>query len=728
MVKDDGTTESVFFKDFAEERLPLFRTHPLFGVRPHKKIEKTLTLEERAITRDDGERLEIQVDATTDWTKNTDYEHAEAMQQLQEQKAVIKWVVTWLKEKLEGMDEQRSIPGIRNAAVDVAQLLDSDDYESLAKGLTLLSDSVQDFGTGASICEDEDFGSDDYCLLYEASRRLHSSQIIAAIFLENAITNNKVRSEDVEALQEIIKGLKSEDAETRRTAEDTLIALQEKIEEETEITTCHDDSTNIECTVHTSISYLDDVYPFSYRARPEFGGYYNDPNNPWNFGYTTVAPGLPLGPRPIGMGNKYIMEYDRNFDEVKISGIDNSWYPGAYKSLEMRSMGHYLMTSMLCGPDSLDDNGDLTGFNDWLGVLPYFKPPRVPLTNNNNDYCGKVTHNSFPKAIWDGIRNENDSTNESNELQITRAYKGFADLMYHELSDDITGEKFKNWWQERVLSSMIQLIESRVDEVQEHVNNLAVEALTADFWFQDTFTMGEPTNITENIVEEFELYFETVFDPIYDLGRTNMVGSAGPLFDGENADAEREEYYLTYWDDLKVEIIDGLRSIGQQLKVSRLNGAAAYAKFALETMPKMIYLFQTYDEAFFQIMKAAKEASENQRYLHPMISYGKQAGVPASEQVKAPDQKTTMYIANRAYAHLMKSLIGFQRILELSYDPVILDHMNPVDRGASIVTASTFGPDGSPALEAVRGEDGVFGVDPAIEPYEAFEVDFTGEN
>ena len=350
----------------------------------------------------------------------------------------------------------------------------------------------------------------------------------------------------------------------------------------------------------------------------------------------------------------------------------------------MGSMAHYQMTSILCGPDSLDESSKLVGVNDWLGTLPYFRPPRLPLKNGSDYYCSAVTNRTQPRNIWNHIPNGDPSQ---------RAYNGLVDLLYHELDPRITGERgiqFESWWKEKATRPTLELLWTHVGKIQEYIGQLAGEVLSGDSPFLDALSLGEKNNITENIVEQFQFYFQIVFDPIYKQGADHFVEESlprslsldSPPYQVQGLDQHldhqyknqmerRLEFKNTYWEDLKVEIIDGFRRIPRELKFSEESAMKAIQALG-RSLIKFEYLFQIYDNIFYE--DRVKKYKEKQgHYEHPILSlspqvFGKSLGYTQTHYPKSMEQEPTptyRFVAKRTYGAMTQALYDYYIIFSL---------------------------------------------------------------
>ncbi len=602
---------------FAEEKYPAFRTHPLFGVRPHDKIKTTVQEDERGRP------------AVPQWNGVFEEEHSHALWQLNAQKANLRHIANYVAQVIEATTNNLA-PGIDHALREIHELISSDDLSEMANGLTRLSDHTRTFSLNHYMCEDPDMESTDMCIFRELQRQLSSPLYTAALMIDNRVEEGRVREEDRAELSQISTLLKSSISRDRNEAIERLIELFEFTAHET-LATCLTSFDSNNCAAAEAILALEDSLPFSYRVRPEFGGYYNvhNPNNYRESGHGYL--GLEHGPLPLGMGNRYLMEYDNNF---QAAGVDFNWYPVGANATEMGSMGHYLMTNMLCGGDTMEHNDVSITSDNFLLIFPRrnvrFSPPKIPLTtdvdrgfigsllrHDSYEYCGRIRNANNPKAIWEKIY-ASPSSKEINGDR--RYYQGLMDLLYHEAHPGVLGDNFEDWWDRVALNPIANQVESKTYAVNNFLFQKSVELLNDDYPFHNFLTVGEENNLTESTVEEMEFLFEVVFDRILEAPQIDFVPTS---ISDEMANAtyvERKQYMDDYWYNLKLELKTGLRAISEGLKFSIPAAERAREDFFNGPWEKFWYLFQTYRGDEKQELLDSRESNDG-RFKHPILTY-----------------------------------------------------------------------------------------------------------
>jgi hypothetical protein len=609
---------SALLNVFAEEKYPAFRSHPLFGVRPHDKIKTTIQKDERGRA------------AIPNWNGPIAEEHQHALWQLNAQKSNLRHISNYVAQILESSSENLS-PGLNYALRDIYDLVSSDNLNDMADGLILLSDHNRTFSLNHYMCEDPDLEQSEVCLLRDLQRQLSSPLYTAALLIDNRIEENRVREEDRAELSQISTLLKSNRVRDRNKAIERLLELFDFTSRET-FASCLTNFESNNCATAEAITALDDSLPFSYRVRPEFGGYYNVHNaNDYREngqGYR----GLEHGPLPLGMGNRYLMEYDNNF---AAANVDFNWYPPGENASSMRSMGHYLMTNMLCGGDTMEHNDVSITSDNFLLIFPRrnvrFVPPKIPLTTDRDptwfldrwmnhdsyEYCGDIRNANNPKALWTKIPGSPDSKSINGNRE---HYQGLMDLLYHETHSGVLGANFEDWWNRVALNPIANQVETKTYAVNNFLFQKSVELLNDDYPFHNFLSVGEQNNLTESVIDELEFYFEKVFDPILETPSIDFTPTSisDELANGDYP--ERKAYMDQYWSNLKSELINGLREISESLKFSQQAARRAREDFFSGPWEKFWYLFQTYRSNEKQLLLDSREGNDG-RFKHPIITY-----------------------------------------------------------------------------------------------------------
>lgn len=182
-------------------------------------------------------------------------------------------------------------------------------------------------------------------------------------------------------------------------------------------------------------SESDEVYSFT----PTTLGAFSMLKNTY-LGAEIVAP---YGVKPLGMGQRFFIEYDK---KLQNNSIDQMFFPEDYKSLT-----DYLTYQMVFGSESTDGGNVISR----LWRSPEFVPPKAP-TRSNLGVRGPVASSSCRAYFSSGSSNPNACLEDSRAdyysgifVRNNLAYNSLTEYLYEELSDEFVND-FDGWWQENI--------------------------------------------------------------------------------------------------------------------------------------------------------------------------------------------------------------------------------------------------------------------------------------
>lgn len=560
-VNDQGELSPRTYLAYTEHPLPLFRSSPLFGVRPeyvNASWFEGLTLKEAIEEDSRWDTGEVQDDLQF------------VRENLHEKMTLTQEVGQWLQEQA----SIRELPKfLQEHALKVSQHLSSPLLHEQMAGIELIHESSKLFPWRGDQCRrNERTSAQPECLFYFAQERLTDVLLSAASILEENMA--LMDDENQKSAEQIIGLLRSAMAEDRQSGLELLKDNVEKIRD-TKALACETVTTGL-CAFREA-QRVSSRGPFHHRNRPDYGGYLRE---------ATATPG---GPNPLAPGHKYLMDFYTSLDQF---GIDYDWYPKRKAGDTMGSMSHYLATSMLCGPSTFSESSNIITrrLGGLIPAMPDFHPPKLP-TVSGQDYC-------------QGLKDETSIYHSIAQAE-GEPWRGIVDLLYHDAAQNVTGGEFRDWWSTHATRPMENLILEKevkyAQDLRDKYKNFLIGR--EGFWgnlrnnLTSLVSTGQPVTYLDSLNSELDLFFWGLFYPIYNDPDTLWYEPNLPMGDEEEIATFKTEY-LSF---LEVQLRDGLES-GIRTALSdpgKIEEAFEPAELALE---KLKQLFQGWDDLYFSQM------------------------------------------------------------------------------------------------------------------------------
>lgn len=440
---------------FAFEPLPLFRSSPLFGVRP-EFIDDVYT----------DHSLSFKLEPR--WLKQD--EKSEALLKAKIQSRLNKKMITFngVEQWLNGLKLGSVKQTIGKTEFEkISALIQSKNLDFEAKlenrvqALILINESLKKYAALTNLCKLGDVTP--VCLINEINFRLSDALLSAADYLIERKRKNLLSPLEKKVVDPIIEGFWSRSELKRAAALKALLTFNQystistnhfRCTEETLLTS---DSITVGCSLQAAQYMIDrqsdeqsylpqklimtEVYrilkfaPFNYRVNSDFGG------------YTNRLGQMPYGASPLAPGHKFIMNY---FKVLEATSIDAEVFPNSIAASPTVSVGRFLALSTLCGPSSIDDKSAVV-FRK-VGFSPQFLPPRLPL-KGSVDLCTSASDVQAPQNVYHQLRN----------LRNGETYNGIVEALF-KLVDEQKLNSVDQWWSEKALSPLQTFIinESKV--------------------------------------------------------------------------------------------------------------------------------------------------------------------------------------------------------------------------------------------------------------------------
>lgn len=603
--------------DHAYEQLPMFRTSPLYGVGGEWELEPSVT------------KNSIGLVEVKDWSKSKDSSLEPYLNKraddlaLQVEKIRIKF------------QNRKSYPQVKSELDPVLAMLTAGkkpdmpgprgldggiDHKvrilSQAKALQIIDQKLLDRGIYKTLaCQTTRNQEIKECYFFELQREIGTNLQWAYEILKKTLDSN-ARPEDRVVLGSIVSGLGSNEATRQLAALRTLIRVGVFELRERNIIPCEIGKHSVdkfpECTFRYALTVISPQFarydrtfaetqldqiaislyrfqPINYRVRSDISALQDlqDRNEQY-------------GPVPLGPGSEYFTKYYQIFDQAK---VESNLYPEANNSVTNYSMAEYLLVSTLCGERTwTNDEGSVLEKN-FSTQTRFFKPPRLPL-KNDQDACGALT--SFRgKLLHRYIK-----------MPSGKIYFGIAHLLLGELSANVLGDQFKNFWkvnvQEPLQSKMTSDLKLALNgksllgvttamSLSDLARNVAIGdvALSTKIKGVAYKPFGLEANLLTQSTNQIDFYFDKILKPIYNSYKSYWIDSTLKELEYKNGEAtgktlvdyvkEDPSFKENYLTQLQTKLKNQLRQLAQ-MSLSK-NENTQVRKQLEETMMRLRQLF-----------------------------------------------------------------------------------------------------------------------------------------
>lgn len=271
-------------------------------------------------------------------------------------------------------------------------------------------------------------------------------------------------------------------------------------------------------------NFLTEIDPVTEVRRPlrDVGGYQKNPRS------------LPRGFSSLAPGHEFLLSA---YLPLRYAGVDDGWYPEHFSGQHVNSIVHYYLLTALCGPQVRFDSSLVR--QSWYH-RDQFIPPRLPL-KNNVDFCQQIKDWENPLALYHEIKHPEDST---------KVYQGIIDLLYQEMSPELEGDKFANWWDDRVFPYMEVAVRNNVQRIEDELVSGGLKEMVQSQ--RRTWLYDLPRGYLDSLQEEVSFYFEFILDPA-------VKGS--PWYEGVERPHPNEEPEQFY-ERLKLRFLSNMEKLG----------------------------------------------------------------------------------------------------------------------------------------------------------------------